>query len=130
MSRGLDACEPFDPSQHGATRRSGRDVGGEIPHRHTYGAPRRDSLFRSRTQKRIDGKVFDNYAPSTGNARNIATEMAKKVEREQTDRIVLNLADSPVDLGAMRAQLHDWPVGGLKEVIAIDKLGNMLHLYP
>ena len=79
---------------------------------------------------RIDGKVFDNYSPSTGNARNIATEMLKKVEREQTDRVVLNLADSPVDLGAMRTQLHDWPVDGLKEVIAIDKLGNILHLYP
>lgn len=43
---------------------------------------------------------------------------------------MLNLADSPADLGAMRAQLHDWPVDGLKEVIAIDKLGNILHLYP
>ncbi|MEU4249560.1 hypothetical protein AB0F15_19320 [Amycolatopsis sp. NPDC026612] len=79
---------------------------------------------------RIDGKVFDNYAPSTGRARNIADEMAKKVAKEQTDRIVLNLADSPVDLNAMRAQLHDWPINGLKEAIAIDKQGNILHLYP
>lgn len=78
----------------------------------------------------IDGRVFDNYAPSTGRARNIADEMAKKVAKEQTDRIVINLADSPVDLNAMRAQLHDWPIGGLKEAIAIDKQGNILHLYP
>ncbi|MGW4521181.1 CdiA C-terminal domain-containing protein [Amycolatopsis sp. NPDC004378] len=79
---------------------------------------------------RVDGKVFDNYAPSTGRARNIADEMAKKVQKEQTDRIVLNLADSSVDLNAMRAQLHDWPIDGLKEAIAIDKQGNILHLYP
>ncbi|MEU7788662.1 hypothetical protein [Amycolatopsis sp. NPDC049159] len=74
--------------------------------------------------------MFDNYAPSTGRARNIADEMAKKVAKEQTDRIVLNLADSPVDLNMMRAQLHDYPIGGLKEAIAIDKQSNILHRYP
>jgi hypothetical protein len=31
---------------------------------------------------------------------------------------------------ALNAQLHDWPNPGLKEVIAIDKDGNLLHLYP
>jgi hypothetical protein len=79
---------------------------------------------------RIEGEIFDNYAPRTGNARNIASEMAEKVKSEQTERVVLNLTDSPVDLEAMRAQLHDWPVNGLREVIAIDKQGNILHLYP
>jgi hypothetical protein len=43
---------------------------------------------------------------------------------------VLNLTDSPVDVGVMRAQLHDWPIKGLREVIAIDKQGNISHLYP
>ena len=79
---------------------------------------------------RINGKIFDNIAPSTDNARNIATEMGKKVKKLQTDRIVLNLADSGVDLNAMRSQLHDWPIAGLKEVIAIDRQGNILHMYP
>lgn len=79
---------------------------------------------------KINGKVFDCYAPSGGNARNIASEMQKKVERLQTDRVVLNLSDSSVDVAKMRAQLHDWPTPGLKEVISIDKYGNVLHLFP
>ncbi len=80
---------------------------------------------------RINGKIFDNIAPTTGNARNIATRIQEeKVGTGQADRVVLNLADSPVDVGVMRAQLHDWPIKGLKEVIAIDKQGNILHLYP
>jgi hypothetical protein len=80
---------------------------------------------------RINGKIFDNIAPTTGNARNIATRIQEeKVGTGQADRVVLNLADSPVDVGVMRAQLHDWPIEGLKEVIAIDKQGTILHLYP
>ena len=47
--------------------------------------------------------AHDNHrAPSTGRARNIADEMAKKIQKKQTDRIVLNLADSPVDLNARK----------------------------
>ncbi|MEC3974307.1 hypothetical protein [Amycolatopsis sp. H20-H5] len=79
---------------------------------------------------RVNGEVFDNYAPTSPSARNISREMQKKIKKGQTQRVVLNMADTPVDLPAMRAQLHDWPVGGLKEVLAIDKLGNIVHLYP
>lgn len=79
---------------------------------------------------KINGEVFDCYSPSSGSARNIAGEIQGKIDKEQTDRVVLNLADSPVDISKMNAQLHDWPNPGLKEVIAIDKDGNLLHLYP
>lgn len=79
---------------------------------------------------RIEGKIFDNYAPKTGNARNIASWIGEKVSSGQADRIVLNTSDSPVDLGKMSAQLHDWPISGLKEVTVIDKAGNIIHLYP
>lgn len=80
---------------------------------------------------RIDGKIFDCYAPTINNARNIATYITKnKILAGQADRLVLNLSDSSVDLDAMRAQLHDWPIKGLKEVIAINKQGNIIHLYP
>ncbi|WP_432040180.1 hypothetical protein [Streptomyces cucumeris] len=79
---------------------------------------------------KINDKVFDCYSPSSGNARNIAREMEKKVEKLQTERVVLNLTDSSVDVSKMYAQLHDWPTPGLKEVIAIDKEGNVLHLFP
>jgi len=79
---------------------------------------------------RIEGQIFDNYAPSTGDPRNIASNIKIKVDTGQTDRIILNMADSPVSLGQMSAQLHDWPIAGLKEVIAIDAQGNIVHLYP
>lgn len=79
---------------------------------------------------RVEGQVFDNVAPSTGNPRNIASRISQKVEDGQTDRVVVNLADSSADVGKLRSQLHDWPIDGLKEVIAIDKQGNVLHLYP
>lgn len=52
------------------------------------------------------------------------------MEDGQTDRVVVNLADSSADVGKLRSQLHDWPIDGLKEVIVIDKQGNVLHLYP
>ena len=47
---------------------------------------------------KINDKVFDCYSPSGGNARNIAREMEKKVEKMQTERVVLNLRDSAVDV--------------------------------
>ncbi|MFI0213556.1 CdiA C-terminal domain-containing protein [Streptomyces lydicus] len=78
----------------------------------------------------MNGKVFDCYSPSSGSARNIAGEIQGKIDKEQTERVVLNLSDSPVDISKMNAQLHDWPNPGLKEVIAIDKDGNIQHLYP
>jgi hypothetical protein len=79
----------------------------------------------------IEGKIFDNYAPTIDNPRSIVSYIEKnKILTGQADRVVLNLTDSSVDLDTMRAQLHDWPIKGLKEVIAIDKQGNILHLYP
>jgi hypothetical protein len=79
---------------------------------------------------RIEGEIFDNYAPTSGNARNIADTIEDKVTSGQADRIVLNLTDSNVDLDRMRAQLRDWPIEGLKEVKVIDKNGNVVDLYP
>lgn len=79
---------------------------------------------------RIEGQIFDNYAPKTGNARNIADTIEGKVLSGQTDRVVLNLTDSAVDPAKLRAQLRDWPIEGLKEVIVIDKQGNVIHFYP
>ena len=79
---------------------------------------------------RIEGQVSDNVAPTTGSARNIASRIEEKIDDGQTERVVLNLADSAVDLDTMRAQLRDWPIEGLKEVIVIDKQGNVRHFYP
>jgi hypothetical protein len=79
---------------------------------------------------RIEGQVFDNYAPTADNPRSIWRGVEKKVNKGQTDRVVLNLGDSDVDMGALRAQFHDWPVNGLNEVMVIDRAGNIVHLYP
>ncbi|MGW6918070.1 CdiA C-terminal domain-containing protein [Kitasatospora sp. NPDC054939] len=79
---------------------------------------------------RVEGEVADCYAPTAKNPRSIATGIQKKVDDGQADRIVLNLSDSEVDLAAMRKQLNDWPIDGLKEVTVIDKAGNVVPLYP
>jgi hypothetical protein len=79
---------------------------------------------------RIEGKVFDNYAPTAKNPRSIWTAVQKKVDAGQTDRVVLNLGDSDADLGALRSQFQSWPMNGLKEVMVVDRAGNVIHLYP
>lgn len=79
---------------------------------------------------RIEGQVFDNYAPKTGNPKAIAAKIHEKVSGGQADRIVLNLSDSPVGAGALSDRLQRWPIRGLKEVVVIDGDGNIVHLYP
>jgi hypothetical protein len=83
-----------------------------------------------RPDYRIEGEIFDCYAPTTTNIRNIADRIGDKVADGQADRIVLNLADSPVSLEKLSAQLHDWPIEGLKEVKVIDGQGNVIDFYP
>jgi hypothetical protein len=74
------------------------------------------------------------YAPSTNKPRNIWSEINdNKVnpanKPRQTDRIVLNLNDSAVELGALKKQFNDWPIDGLKEVIVV-KGGQIIHFWP
>ncbi|MGW3046308.1 CdiA C-terminal domain-containing protein, partial [Kitasatospora sp. NPDC001159] len=79
---------------------------------------------------RVEGEIMDCYAPTTDKPRAISHKIQEKVDEGQADRIVLNMSDTPVDMDAMRKQLNDWPINGLKEVKVIDKAGNILHLYP
>lgn len=51
--------------------------------------------------------------------------MGKKLEREQADRIVINLDNSPVDIGALLEQFKNWPIKGLREIIFL-KNGNII----
>src|SRR5262249_5978208 len=68
----------------------------------------------------IEGKYFDNYAPSTSRARNIWDQIkANKVDSGQADRIILNLEDSVVDLSTLKEQFKNYPMQGLKEVLVI-----------
>ncbi|MGM4915063.1 hemagglutinin repeat-containing protein [Rhizobium sp. 768_B6_N1_8] len=73
---------------------------------------------------RINGEIFDNYAPSTSNARNIASEIARKITNGQTERVVVNLADSSVSPAALEAQLTAYAIPGLKQAIIIDRSGG------
>lgn len=68
---------------------------------------------------RIEGHIFDNYAPSSSNPRNIWSNVQGKVEAEQARRIVLNLDDSRVGMEALERQFADWPIEGLEQVLVI-----------
>jgi len=80
---------------------------------------------------RIEGEIFDCYSPKPKTSpRNIGSSIQAKVEAGQTDRVVLNLSDWTGDMNALKKQLADWPITGLKELIAIDGSGNAIHLLP
>lgn len=77
----------------------------------------------------IEGKRFDCKAPETARPRNAASEIEKAVKSKQADRIVLNLEDSPIKPAAMKQQLNDYQIDGLKEVILI-KDGQVVPFWP
>jgi|GEM_PF-4649658 len=78
----------------------------------------------------IEGKVFDNVAPTTGSPRNIASRIEEKVQSGQTDRVVVNLGDSSASADKIKQQLQEWPISGLQEVKVIDQQGNVIEVYP
>lgn len=67
----------------------------------------------------INGEVYDHYAPSTDVPRNIWREIQRKVEKGQTNNVVISLRDSDVQEEALRRQFEEWPIEGLREVIII-----------
>ncbi|MGC4786302.1 hypothetical protein ACLQ22_00430 [Micromonospora sp. DT178] len=68
----------------------------------------------------IEGHVFDCYSPSASKpVRGIWSEVSQKVDEQQTQRVVLNLQDWRGDLVALRKQFDDWPITGLKELVAV-----------
>jgi hypothetical protein len=78
---------------------------------------------------RIEGHLFDNYAPTTSDARSIVDQINKKVAN-QAPRIVLNLADTGVTRSQLRQALQDYGSAALQELIVIDKLGNIVKFLP
>lgn len=77
---------------------------------------------------KINGEIFDNYAPSSGNIRNIWREVEKKVERGQTNNVVINLADTKATIKDLQKQFNDWPVKGLDKIIVIDQSGKPVRI--
>jgi hypothetical protein len=78
---------------------------------------------------KINGEYADCYAPRTNNPRNILDKIAEKVNEGQAGRIILNLDDSQVELGALKKQLLENPIADLKEVIIV-KGKRIIHFHP
>ena len=78
---------------------------------------------------KIGGEIFDNYAPTSDNPRNIWSNVKLKVDSGQTKRIILNLNDSKVNLAVLTKQFVDWPIAGLEQVLVIHA-GEVIHFWP
>jgi hypothetical protein len=80
----------------------------------------------------IQGEYFDNIAPNSADARNVASSIQKKVDSGQADRIVLNVSDWQEDPRAFVQQLKTYPINGLKEIIVVtsDPTAPVSRLYP
>ncbi|MBO4210392.1 hypothetical protein [Micromonospora echinofusca] len=77
----------------------------------------------------IEGHVFDCYAPTPPKTvRGVWGVVSQKVDKGQTQRVVLNLEDWRGDLADLRKQFDDWPVPGLKELVAVTRSGAIVQI--
>jgi hypothetical protein len=82
---------------------------------------------------RIEGQIFDGYAPTTASARNIWTNVKDdKIDLGQTDRVVIILDDpgAQASVEAVRQQFQDYPMPGLAEAKVIAPGGAIIDIYP
>ena len=78
---------------------------------------------------KISGEYWDCYSPEAPGVRNISSGIEQKIIRDQAKKIVVNLDDTPVSVEELSRQLHDWPLRGLEEVLAV-KGDQLLRIYP
>ncbi|MDL9998624.1 hypothetical protein QTI24_08440 [Variovorax sp. J22P240] len=78
---------------------------------------------------KINGAIYDNYAPETSNVRNIWTTIQQKVSSGQAGNIVLNLSDSAADLSRLKEQFAKFPINGLEGILIVDRLGSVMKLF-
>jgi hypothetical protein len=115
----------INPRDDEATRRSlqRENDSADVLARHGYDLEHQPHLPEVAPRKPdylIEGRIFDNYAPGRAGVRNIWSEVyGKVVDKQQADRIILNLTDSRVTMDALRRQFADWPIEGLKEIIIV-----------
>ncbi|WP_425281361.1 hypothetical protein [Pectobacterium odoriferum] len=55
-------------------------------------------------------------------------EVEKKVEKGQTNSVVINLADTKASVSDLQKQFSDWPVKGLDRIIVIDQSGKPIKI--
>ncbi|MFV2113541.1 hypothetical protein ACFHW0_14530 [Micromonospora sp. LOL_025] len=77
----------------------------------------------------IEGHVFDCYSPTPPKTvRGVWAAVSEKVEKGQTQRVVLNLEDWTGDLAALQKQFDDWPVPRLEELVAVQRSGVIVQI--
>ncbi|PPD10836.1 MAG: hypothetical protein CTY30_09945, partial [Methylocystis sp.] len=81
-----------------------------------------------RPDYRIDGEVFDNYAPKTNNVRNVWRTVFEKIEENQTRNVVINLQDSNLTLSQIEEQFRANPISNLGKIWILDQRGNLIYL--
>ena len=84
---------------------------------------------RKKPDYRIEGEIFDGYAPRTSDLDTVMNKFGRKVRSRQATRMVLNLDDSPISMEMLRQRLNDRPIQGLQEVIVL-KGGDVIPLFP
>ena len=77
---------------------------------------------------RINGTLFDNYAPTTDSLRNIRGLIQQKINENQAKSIILNLRDTPVTVNEIDNYFLFYPVDGLEKLWIIDRWGEIHYL--
>lgn len=77
---------------------------------------------------RIDGEIFDCFAPKTEDARGIWKEIAKQVYFGRVFNIVLNLTDATVTVAEVREELQSQPIAGLGKLWVISQDSRLVYL--
>lgn len=79
----------------------------------------------------LEGHIFDCYSPTPSKAvRGVWSEVSQKVDKKQTQRVMINLQDWGGDLPALRKQFDDWPIPRLKELAAVTPNGTIIQILP
>ena len=77
---------------------------------------------------RIDGTLFDNYAPRSVSLRNIRGIIQQKINENQAKSIILNLHDTPVTVQDIDNYLLFYPIDGLDKLWIVDRWGEIHYL--
>jgi hypothetical protein len=98
-------------------------AGYEVEYRALQGAGKNPDLL-------VNGKVFDVYAPTSGNLDNVRNGVSSKIKSGQTRRVVIFLEDSSVSLPALQTKLLlSKRVAGLEQVLVV-RSGSVYPMLP
>ena len=79
----------------------------------------------------IEGKIFDNYAPSREKSLDrMRNAISKKVKGQQTRNVVVNLNDSPIEPGELRDMLLDRKAITDIESVIVVKGNRIIQIVP